>query len=52
VFDPKSVTDTATYSEPHQYPTGIEYVIVNGKVVIENGEHTGELPGQALRRST
>jgi len=52
VFDPKSVTDKATYSEPHQYPTGIEYVIVNGKVVIENGEHTGELPGQALRRST
>ena len=52
IFDPKSVIDTATYSEPHQYPNGIEYVLVNGKVVIDNGEHTGELPGQALRRST
>ncbi len=52
IFNPKNVIDTATYSEPHQYPIGIEYVIVNGEVVIDNGEHTGELPGQALRRST
>ncbi len=42
--------DTATYSMPHQYPKGIEYVLVNGRVVIDNGEHTGELSGQALRR--
>jgi len=52
IFDPKKVIDTATYSEPHQYPKGIEYVLVNGKIVIDKGEHTGELPGQALRRST
>ncbi len=50
IFDPKNVMDTATYSMPHQYPKGIEYVLVNGRVVIDNGEHTGELSGQALRR--
>jgi len=52
IFDPKKVVDMATYSEPHQYPIGIEYVLVNGKVVVDHGEHTGELPGRALRRST
>jgi N-acyl-D-amino-acid deacylase len=52
IFNPKNVIDTATYYEPHRYPIGIEYVLVNGKVVIDNGEHTGELPGHALRRST
>lgn len=51
IFDPKKVIDKATYSNPHQYPIGIECVLVNGKAVIDNGEHTGELPGQALRRS-
>ncbi len=34
---------------PHQYPTGIDYVLVNGSLVIEQGEHTGALPGQVLR---
>jgi len=36
--------------EPHRYPEGIEYVIVNGTVVIDEGEHTGALPGRVLRR--
>lgn len=49
VFDPKSVIDKATFDKPHQYPEGIEYVIVNGQVVIENGEHTGVLAGKVLR---
>jgi len=49
VFDPKKVVDKATYSTPHKYAVGIEYVLVNGKVVIDHGEHTGTLPGQALR---
>jgi len=52
IFNPKTVIDTATYPEPHQYPKGVEYVLVNGKVVIDKGEHTGKLPGRALRRST
>lgn len=50
VFDPKTVIDKATYQEPHQYPAGIEYVIVNGEIVVENGTHTGATPGKILSR--
>jgi len=49
VFDYESVKDKATYAQPHQYPDGIEYVLVNGKVVIDKGEHTGELPGKVIK---
>jgi len=49
VFDRGAVMDKATYSMPHRYPAGIEHVIVNGKMVIDHGEHTGALPGQVLR---
>jgi N-acyl-D-amino-acid deacylase len=48
-FDPKKVADRATYSEPLKYAVGIKYVIVNGKLVVDQGKHTGALPGQALR---
>jgi N-acyl-D-amino-acid deacylase len=48
VFDPKRVADQATYEEPHRYPVGIEHVIVNGRLVIKDGEHTGSLPGRLL----
>lgn len=51
LFNPKTVIDKATFSNPHQYPEGIDYVIVNGRTVIEKGEHTGELPGMVLRRT-
>ncbi len=50
VFDPETVADRATFSNPHQYPVGIEYVIVNGIPVIEQGEHTGALPGKVLSK--
>ena len=50
VFDPATVKTHATREDPHHYPIGIDYVIVNGKVVIEDGENTGALPGRALRR--
>jgi N-acyl-D-amino-acid deacylase len=50
VFDPATVADRATYVESEQYPAGINYVIVNGAVVIDQGEHTGALLGRALRR--
>ncbi|HEY7364362.1 MAG TPA: D-aminoacylase [Methylomirabilota bacterium] len=49
VFDPKAVADRATYSDPHRYPTGIGDVIVNGRFVVRQGEHTGSLPGRLLR---
>ena len=40
----------ATYDEPRQFPDGIEYVIVNGELVVDGGRHTGALPGRALRQ--
>ena len=49
IFDPQVISDQATYANPHQYPKGIPYVIVNGQVVVENSEHTGALPGKVLR---
>ncbi|HVM48851.1 MAG TPA: D-aminoacylase [Candidatus Acidoferrum sp.] len=51
VFDPDRVLDTATYESPHHYPVGIPYVLVNGVVVINNGEHTGAKAGRALRHT-
>jgi N-acyl-D-aspartate/D-glutamate deacylase len=51
IFDPQAVASNATYDEPRRYPTGIEYVIVNGTLVVDRGEHTGALPGRAVRRA-
>jgi len=51
IFDPKTVIDRATFSNPHQYPEGIEYVIVNGTIVIRGEKHTGLLPGKVLRHN-
>lgn len=48
IFDKDEVIDVATFEKPHNYPIGIEYVIVNGQVVISKGEHTGRLPGRVL----
>ncbi len=48
VFDAGKVIDNATYDKPHQYATGINYVIVNGTVVLEEGRHTGARPGSIL----
>ncbi|MGB7161262.1 MAG: D-aminoacylase [Tepidisphaeraceae bacterium] len=45
VFDPKTVTDKATFERPHQYSEGVAYVIVNGRVVMEDGKMTGTLSG-------
>jgi N-acyl-D-aspartate/D-glutamate deacylase len=50
IFDPATVRTDATREDPKHYPVGINYVIVNGKVVIDHDENTGALPGRALRR--
>ncbi len=50
LFDEKTVIDRATFQDPKQYPSGIDYVIVNGKVVIDRGAHNGAKPGKILRR--
>ena len=49
-FNPATVKAPATKAQPRQYPIGIGHVIVNGEVVIDDGVHTGRLPGRALRR--
>ena len=48
VFDLERIDDRATYDEPVLYPEGIEYVLVNGRVVIDEGRHTGARPGHVL----
>ena len=48
VFDPAKITDHATYMKPHQYSTGVEYVLVNGKIVLARGQHSGVRPGVIL----
>jgi N-acyl-D-amino-acid deacylase len=48
VFAPVTVGDTATYEKPHSYATGIPYVIVNGVMVVKDGEHTGARAGEIL----
>ena len=48
IFDPETVQDNATYTDARQYSSGIDYVIVNGKVTIEQGEYNGVLSGKLL----
>jgi len=50
IFDPAAVRDTATFENPFSYPQGIDTVIVNGQVVLDEGTHTGTRPGRVLRR--
>ncbi|MDD9890366.1 MAG: D-aminoacylase [Gammaproteobacteria bacterium] len=49
IFDPSEIEDHATFEQPHQYATGMHHVIVNGEVVLRDGEHTGALPGKVVR---
>ena len=49
LFDADTVIDNATFVAPHQYPSGIDWVVVNGVPVVKNGEHTGARPGVVLR---
>ncbi len=49
IFDPAKVIDKATFDSPNQYPIGIDYVLVNGKLSVDKGQHTGVLAGRALR---
>ncbi|MFX3658101.1 MAG: N-acyl-D-amino-acid deacylase family protein [bacterium] len=49
VFDPARIQDHATYDDPHRYATGVRHVLVNGVPVLEDGEHTGALPGRVVR---
>jgi N-acyl-D-amino-acid deacylase len=48
IFNAHRVIDKATFENPHQYPEGIEYVIVNGTIVVDRGQHSGLKPGRVL----
>ena len=48
VFDAEEIIDRASFEQPHQYATGMKFVLVNGEVVVENGAHTGRRPGRIL----
>ncbi len=49
VFDPATITDHATFKQPHQYATGVMHVFVNGEQVLDGGEHTGAKPGRFVK---
>ena len=49
VFDPEKVHDVATFDNPNQFSVGMDYVLVNGELVIDNGKMTSALPGKVLR---
>jgi dihydroorotase/N-acyl-D-amino-acid deacylase len=49
IFDPKMVIDRATFEDPNQYPVGINFVIVNGQIEVDNGQRTPVLAGRVLR---
>jgi len=51
IFDPATVNEQGTFTNPHQYPVGIPYVIVNGVPVVDSGTFTARRPGKVLRRS-
>lgn len=50
LFDPATIRDRADFQDPHQYSAGVEHVFVNGRVVVRNGQPTGETSGRVLRR--
>jgi len=49
IFNPDEVIDRATFKDPHHFPSGIEHVLVNGRITVERGEHTGAMAGAVLR---
>jgi N-acyl-D-aspartate/D-glutamate deacylase len=51
IFDPARVGDRATYQQPHQYSVGLDFVLVNGVPVVEDGRPTEALPGRVVRRA-
>ena len=51
MFDYDTIEDHATYVDPHAFPTGIPYVMVNGVLVVDNNAQTDALPGKVLRKA-
>ncbi len=49
IFNSNTIIDNATFDDPHQFATGVQYVVVNGELVVSEGIHTGRRPGKVLR---
>ena len=52
IFNPKTIADKGTGLEPRQYPVGVDYVLINGVLVVDKGKHTGKTPGKVLKKRT
>jgi N-acyl-D-amino-acid deacylase len=50
IFDPDTIAERSTFQDPHQYPTGLPYVMINGQVVVDQDRYTGSLAGRVLRK--
>ena len=50
VFDASKIRDLSTFTNPHQYPEGVPFVMVNGELAVRNGDHSGARSGSVLRR--
>lgn len=48
IFNPETIGDKATYQKPHQYPVGIDYVVLSGEIVVDHGQLTGKMPGRII----
>ncbi|WP_075351917.1 N-acyl-D-amino-acid deacylase family protein [Algoriphagus marinus] len=51
IFDPETIIDKSTFTDPHQYPEGIEYVIINGKIAIDKGKYLAVPAGKVIRKT-
>lgn len=51
IFDKNTITDKGTFEKPHQYPVGIQYVIINGGITIDQGELTSQRSGRVIRKT-
>jgi N-acyl-D-amino-acid deacylase len=52
IFNPETIIDNASFDKPHQYATGVDYVLVNGALVLDRGNHTNARPGAIIRRAS
>jgi N-acyl-D-amino-acid deacylase len=50
VFDPDTIAERSTFQDPHQYPTGLPYVILSGRVAVDQGRYTGTLAGRVVKK--
>ncbi|QYH39369.1 D-aminoacylase [Algoriphagus sp. NBT04N3] len=51
IFDPEKIIDRSTFTDPHQYPTGVQFVLVNGRLIVDQGEFQDIRPGKILRKN-